>query len=300
MTPPVCAALTGSGDGGRPDDPPLLARRVAAYVRAPCFDPPPLPRIAHEVWAACAMGRASALQVAHLVHRDPIIAARVMRLAASARYGAVGHSSAAQPIATLRDAIVRIGFDELLNAVLLLSLARSLYALSTLGALAEESRRHSVAAALAASRLATSTGLASGPRAFLAGLLHDVGEPVVLHAIEHIWRCDRRETPPADTEAGRALVRDLHTAVGGSVADHWQLDLELRVVITRHHDGRPLSDCSPLLRIVRLADGLAGQVVPREDAPAPDALADVPGVPAAALDEVRAELPTEFAVYEEL
>jgi HD-like signal output (HDOD) protein len=273
-----------------------LTQRIVDHVEGPQFDPPPLPRIAQEIWAACAMGRASALQVAHIVHRDPIIAGRVMQLAVSARYG-----PGEQPVATLRDAIVRIGFTELLNAVLMLSLGTSLYARCVPTELGEESRRRGVAAALATSRLAAATGLGTPPRAFLAGLLHDVGEPIVLHVLERLSHADR-SAPALEPGPTRELLRELHAAVGGRVIDRWQLDLELRVVVTRHHDGRPLPECSPLLRLVRLADVLADEVVPRgADAPPPAVLpADVPGVPLPALEAVRAELPAAFALYDEL
>ena len=287
--PASCVASPESADAAL-----VLLDRVAGFVRGPDFDPPPLPRIAEEVWSACAMGGASALQVAHIVHRDPVIAGRLMQLANAARFGPSGRE-----VESLRDAIVRIGFDEVLNAVLVFSLRGALYTLPTLSTLGERSRRHGVATGLAASILADATGRAASARAFLAGLLHDVGEPIVLHAIERVCRPDERARCGGE-EAAVEAARVLHGAVGALVADRWHLDLELRVVVAKHHGARPLADNGPLLQLVRLADLVACAACESLEGQTNVALpADLAGFPLSLIEHVRSQLPTRLAEYDD-
>ena len=229
-----------------------IYERVEAYVREGRFEPPPLPSVAQEIFQACTAGATSAAQLAEISHRDSFIAGRVLQLANSAFFS---RGNAAQ---TLRDAIVRIGQNELRNLVMAIVLKGRMFDVPEAGDLPTMYWQHSLASALAAGLLASESGWAEPHRAFLAGLLHDVGKPVVLHAY-----LDLRKTAGDDVLPMRhvsVLAEKLHTLAGEVVAESWKLDEGLSEVIRIHHQPVDARTEEKLCSVIALADAVCCEV----------------------------------------
>ena len=224
---------------------------VASYIREGRFEPPPLPSVAQEIFQACTAGATSASQLAEIAHRDSFIAGRVLQLANSAFFS---RGAAAQ---TLRDAIVRIGQNELRNLVMAIVLKGRMFDVPEAGDLPTVYWQHSLASALAAGLLASESGWAEPHRAFLAGLMHDVGKPVVLRAFVELRRESRPELSMNDVPV---IAEKLHTMAGAMVAQSWKLDEALDEVIRLHHQPVDAELDEKLCSLVALSDAVCSEV----------------------------------------
>jgi len=110
--------------------------------------------------------------LSRVISDDAALASRTLAISRSARF-AQRH----QP-ATVHEAIIVLGYQNLRN-IALATAAQSF--LTKNNKVAEKLWAHSLAAALAARILAQRSGSGDADLAFLAGLLHDVGEMILLH-----------------------------------------------------------------------------------------------------------------------
>ena len=75
------------------------------------YELPSIPKVVQELIASFSSHTADAASISRNIHTDPVIAAKVLRLANSARYGA------GRNIASLDTAVVMLGFDTLKTLV---------------------------------------------------------------------------------------------------------------------------------------------------------------------------------------
>lgn len=210
-------------------------------------------------------GSAPVRLVAARVAQSPEIAVQVLRLANSALF--------TEPIDTLERAIVRIGERTLRGLLLAASTYRLLegpmpvYGLPRLALF-----RHSgqVAATARSLTLRNSSALAS--QAYLAGLLHDIGKPILATvATESLAGLGPMRVASVSEE--RDLFGTDHARAGTWIARRWGLPEELCLAMERHHDATPPAD--PVARAVWLADVVvhAGDGDPAAIARLPEAAA---------------------------
>ena len=120
--------------------------------------------------------------------------------------------------------------------------------------------RHSLGAATAARLLAEETRGAGTQEAYLAGLLHDIGQPLL--AVLHREAMDRIMTESAGGRGVRDAEREElgigHDELGAAMVDRWRLPGFLADAIRYHHEPvEALTDAHPLVRIVHVANLLA-------------------------------------------
>jgi putative nucleotidyltransferase with HDIG domain len=180
---------------------------------------------------------------AELFKRDPMLAARVLKVARSPLYG-----SAAVP--TIRDAIVRLGTRRLSHVVLEAAMDMRVFRSTTWGAWMERVRRHSVAVGHIAGHIAH-LGDVDADQALVAGLMHDVGTAAAIGAVGD----KHHEFKDVDPTALGAAFDEIHTEIGTVVADAWHLSAEVKMVIANHH--RTSGRRQPMLAVVVLAEAFA-------------------------------------------
>ncbi|MBW2057952.1 MAG: HDOD domain-containing protein [Deltaproteobacteria bacterium] len=130
---------------------------------------PPLSVVAMKLVEMASDEMASVSDLARLIERDPSLAVRLLRLANSAFF------CPGRPVATLRQAILRIGLDRLRIMGLSLSL-RDAFPMGKIGAIDyEEFWRSSLYRALLAESLAAFMGGSDPEEAFVAGLVLEIG-----------------------------------------------------------------------------------------------------------------------------
>jgi HD-like signal output (HDOD) protein len=216
-------------------------------------------------------------EVGRLIGSEPALAARVLRVANSAYYGAP------RAIASIDRAVLLLGFDAVRGIAAAACLESAWPRQGGTGSAATAMLTHSVATALAAESVALEYAPALAGEAFVAGLLHDVG--VVLQArmnpagfarfVE--WHDGALETAAAavaDAELGACEARELgygevvdaerrligveHGVAAGVVFADWLLPPALVDVARHHHapEGAPPASRS-LVACVHVADRIA-------------------------------------------
>ncbi len=212
--------------------PTAQAGRVTARVVAEAADrmAAPSPVVAG-VLQLLDEGAASARLLAARVGQSPEIAAQVLRLGNSALF--------AEPVNTLERAVVRIGENTLRGLLLAATTYRLLdgpvpaYGLPRVYLL-----RHSAEVAATAQQITRARSAALASQAYLAGLLHDLGKPILATVAE-----DRAiEVPPGGLTTiadERELFGTDHARVGAWIARRWGLPEDLCLALERHHDAQP-------------------------------------------------------------
>ncbi len=204
--------------------------------------------------------------VAAIIRTDPPLTAHLLRLCNSALFG-------------LRRRIVRVEEAAILmGTVRLRSLVFACYLAQVTGdrlpaAEAQQFCRHSLLVAMLAEVAARWLGSQETDRAYLGGLLHDVGKlPLLMVAL--------REDPSSrhwlrDSAEMLGLEREHfgldHSEVGRWLALAWNLDPALVEILETHHQPE-LAHCDPeLVGMVALADHLCERL-DEEAQPAPEKL----------------------------
>ncbi len=188
-------------------------------------------------------GSAPVRLIAARVAQSPEIAAQVLRMGNSALFS--------EPVDTIERAVVRIGERTLRGLLLAASTYRLLegaaagYGFPRLYLL-----HHSGEVATMAQSLARKGPATFGTQAYLAGLLHDLGKPILATVAEE--RSMVAEGSITSIAEERELFGTDHAKVGGWIARRWGLPEDLCLALERHHDADPPGEA--LARPVWLAD----------------------------------------------
>lgn len=240
-----------------------VARRPGEVALGHLDHLPTLPAIAVRLLELSLRPQTDVRQLAQLIQGDPVITAKLLSLANSAAW------AGRDRVRTLEQAITRLGMTTVRNAVFTLKVFECFSARPARAAdRAFHPRglwKHSLACACAAGRIArASQGAGVDPGvAFVAGLLHDLGKIALYYVFPKAYariisEADRLRCDIADVE--RSTVGLDHTVAGRRIAQRWGLPRELEETLWLHHvpkDRLPATmACSPLVRIVQLADAL--------------------------------------------
>ncbi|HEY6180357.1 MAG TPA: HDOD domain-containing protein [Kofleriaceae bacterium] len=183
---------------------------------------------------------------------EPVLALLVVRAANAATYGR-GNTSQA-----LDQAVVRIGARQL--KTLITEYAVNELFESSNRQLKEANRKvweHSVVVALLARDIAALVGNIEPDTCYLAGLLHDIGKPVLGAMLLEVDRKLGRATPGwIDLPAWTQIIEGYHRKVGVAVATEWKLPETITAAIRdcSDYDG---ADRTSVGNVVRLANALA-------------------------------------------
>jgi putative nucleotidyltransferase with HDIG domain len=208
-----------------------------------------LPAVAVELHGLAHRRDTDAAQISAVLERDPLLAARVLKISQSAAFGGGGS------ITSLREAVARLGMRNLSDIAWEVAFDTRVFRSAKYGALMESIQRHSTACAHLARHICSFTSVAS-EYAFLCGLLHDVGMAASLIAFSESQALG---APPESLFA--PVLHACHSEASGTVARLWKLPEDVQAVIGRHHGGGPESGpASPLTSVLIVADGLAGEL----------------------------------------
>ena len=227
--------------------------RLDALVRQ-VRDLPALPATVVRVMQLSGDPKTGITDVAKVLVSDQALAARVLKLANSAFYGA------SRRIATVSDAVVILGMRTTRNLVMASGCQEFLeaevagYSLPR-GALL----RHSLACAAAAQALAKRTKYRGVEEAFVAGLLHDLGKVVMNlylrdQFIQVLIQAASGEITYAEAE--RAVFSFDHAEAGAYLLERWNLPAALVSAVRYHHAPLDAPTDSPLPCLVHVADAI--------------------------------------------
>lgn len=174
----------------------------------------PLPASVSRLMALTHGNSWSLQDVEQIVRLDQALTLRLLRAANSAA------SASAIPIATVRDAIVRLGVRSLLSLAMAVGVQKRMtQGLPEYGLSEGELWRHSVASALAIEIMPTLANVPLPPETYTAALLHDVGKlvmarflgPEVLGRLAHA----REQGGLCSLTAEREVLQMHHGELGG-------------------------------------------------------------------------------------
>lgn len=220
-----------------------LSWRVAQGM----VDLPLLPGVAMEVTNVAAQESADARAIAELLRKDQAMAAHVLRVVASPVYSGRGQ------IVSLQQAVARLGVQKIREIALAIAFRVGVFKLKGYEAEVTALFQHSVGAAMFAQEIARVTRR-NVEDAFMCGLLHDVGRPVILQALVQILNEQKLRLPP---QVVIAATGELHTDVGGKLADSWDLPEAVEMSIRHHHASNPPDAHLHSVLITALADELS-------------------------------------------
>jgi putative nucleotidyltransferase with HDIG domain len=227
--------------------PRLLAARLEAWAGAGGFDVPLLPEAAQEAMRAATSDVADARRLTEIIRRDQSLASHVLSVANSPLY--MGRTR----ILSLQQAVSRLGMTTIRQIALTVACQARVFRVVGQEARVREMFRHSLATSFVAQEIARILKR-NVEEAFLAGLLHDIGAPLVLEAVLHLAK--ELTFEPTDDMIARALDT-LHAQVGAAVARSWGFLPGLVEAIEHHHDPVGAKTYGALAGLVALADDVA-------------------------------------------
>jgi putative nucleotidyltransferase with HDIG domain len=196
-------------------------------------------------------------EVVRVLKCDSVMTAKLLRLCNSPG------ARPAEPVTSVDQAVLLLGYQQLLHMVLSLALGKTMTApLAGYGVESAELWRHSVVTATAA-EIVASNGLdwSLDPAvAFTAGLLHDIGKVVLNLALSPELQLRVRSRIESGScsraEAEREVLGVDHAQTGAALLESWNVPAELVEAVANHH--QPVLTPRPRLSAVtHLANCLA-------------------------------------------
>ena len=220
----------------------------------------PLPLTVLKLTEVISQGEHDVAEVVEVVSLDQSLTAALLRRANSAMAGTRA------PVATVREAVVRLGSGPLLSMAFAATVGNRMNAaLPAYGMVEGELWRNSVAASVTADVIRTMANAYVPSEASTAALLHDIGKVVICtyygpQTMQMLIKAAETDhVSPLHVE--RAVFGADHSQIGGVVAGRWNLPETIVEAVTYHHDLT--TGQTPIGAAVALAHSLIGAVVER-------------------------------------
>lgn len=210
---------------------------------------PSLPNVVSELLSSFTAEDIDVDMIARQIARDQALTARVLRVANSSFYGLQNR------VATIQEAVTVLGFRAVRSMVVAVGMS---------GAFRHEQcpefddqvyLRHGVGTALAARVLASRVGV-NPDLAFTAGLLHDIGQLVLVSNFPQQYSKVLQYRKQHDcflVQAERDVLGVDHAEVGGLLAEAWHFPPVLREAVGEHHAPASAAGGS-LANLIHVAD----------------------------------------------
>jgi putative nucleotidyltransferase with HDIG domain len=226
---------------------------------------PPLPAVVATALRMVRDPDVNAAKLCRVLSDDAALVGRIFRVSRSAFYGRYA------PPKTLVQAVQVLGLRTV-QRILVAATAQSLC--RDHSAVSDALWNHSLAAALTAELLARQAGIRETESAFLGGLLHDIGQMVLLHGDPKSFEKLAQHVQTSKTpvlQAEKEIYGSDHTLIGVVLMDCWDFDGEMGSALLNHHDDTVAAlepgSLAALLRVAEYLTSLAGLGFMTEPAP---------------------------------
>ena len=215
-------------------DPSELTQAIAEAAGELCQDTQAikrsLPDVAAEVMALCQQSTSDALRIEKSVTRDPFISAQIVSVSNSPMF------APRMPIVSVRDAIVRIGLSNVNDIVMMVVTSSTMFRIRGFDEHVTRVTSRFPATALAARLIAQSLRLPM-ESAFTAGLLHDIGDLILL---DRCVKTGKIRPEMIQEPVFHGVILDAlhanHAKVGAAVCTVWKLPSSTVEAASHHHD----------------------------------------------------------------
>ncbi len=200
--------------------------------------------------------------IANLISQDPGLTVRLLKVANSPLYGC------SRQIETVARAVTLLGTAQIRDLVLTTSTSQMFAKVTNEVIFIDDFWQHSIFCGLAAKSLANASGKVTSDFAFVAGLLHDVGQLVLFHEQPGQMRValDMVADPRNAMEmyqAEQAVFGFDHMQLGGALLRAWHLPERLQECVEFHHAPGAAKKYPVEVALVHIANGLASYAAVR-------------------------------------
>jgi HD-like signal output (HDOD) protein len=215
---------------------------------------PSLPMVAGKVLEMIRDPDVSTQRLCRVLSDDAALAAKVLAASRSP------HFAQRMLPANLVSAVQVLGFQNLTNLIV----ANATHSLCLKGnPISEKLWNHSLGVALATRILYLRAGFKNAEQAFLAGLLHDVGEMILVHG-------DPKGFAKLGAEVQQAQCQMIdkeqefygfdHTLIGLTLLDSWNIDGQIGQAVLNHHSDISGDSANCLAAMIAVADYFCAKV----------------------------------------
>ncbi|MBN2342680.1 MAG: HDOD domain-containing protein [Deltaproteobacteria bacterium] len=244
-----------------------VAMKVKQILDSDNYEPPILPEVALSLTQLANRPDVDFPQVERVVSKDPLVAAKIVAVANSAFY------SRGQPVRSLGLAIARLGLSAVRDVAFQVVAQTTIFKVSGYAARMRELYSAAQLAGVLAREICIRLKFES-EMAYLCGLLHDMGEAIILGIIAGECKKERREL--YSLENLQAAIDVLHSQVGARICESWGLPKVLADAILFHHRVNEYKDEMSMATVIAVTDVLlrhVGAGVPQKKAdPMSDAI----------------------------
>lgn len=231
--------------------PEQLEQALVERINKDRIELPVLPQVAGRVMALAHDPSADAARLSALIHQDQALAAHVLRIANSPAY------MPRTPIASLQHAVAMLGVNQLSEIAVTVSLKSGAVKIPGHEAEIRQLWRHALASGAYAKEIARMRRY-NVESAYLCGLLHAVGKPVVLKTVATIAADLHISLDPAIV---RAFLDGYHSRVGCLIAAEWALPPQVAAAITYYYIYEQATSHQQEAMMTCLADRLATYIL---------------------------------------
>jgi HD-like signal output (HDOD) protein len=216
---------------------------------------PTLPTIYSNLLECISNPRSTVNDVAQIISKDQSAALKVLKSVNSPLYGI------SKKVETIKDAVFHLGFHEIKNLVVALSVVSTFKNLKpTKNFSLLEFWKHSVAVGVTSKLLGVASGEKNTENYFLAGVIHDIGKLFFVQFFKEeydnvIEQAFQKNIDLKDAEINYFGVN--HLMIGEKIALKWELPDVFRLVIKHYHDLEYSNGNSMIIAAVSLADYIA-------------------------------------------
>ncbi len=213
---------------------------------------PPFPQVAERVLKQLRDRKCNMTQVANLIAEDQVTTASVLRMANSPLYRGL------DKITSLQQSVTRLGANAVRTLMMHHSLKAAVFGKkSSNESLIDLVWGGSLASATVMRTLAKFTGI-DAEDAFLIGLMHDIGNVIVLRTVTEE---ERRFRMTIDVRSFEYLCHVSHQEFGELVADAWKLPERVKALICDHHTYPAIDDPLRTERLMLIVTDMINQML---------------------------------------
>lgn len=221
------------------------------------YNVPTVPQIILEVSNLIEDPKTSASILGRMISNDQGLVTKILTIANSPLHGIP------RRVATIDFAIVVLGFNQVKNIVVALSMMETLKILGNKKFDQTKYWVHSILTAAAAKRIADDLGYQTSGEVFTAGLLHDLGIPIIYKYFNKEYKEITNAVNNNNMtylEAEEEFLGITHQDIGRFLVDRWNLPVSIADVISFHHNPSLAENNRELIALVHLADYMTKQL----------------------------------------
>lgn len=189
-------------------------------------------------------------KITEMIAQDKSLAAQCLQMANSPLFGKW------QKVDSLKASIMALGIQRVSDIAMSCSVLNLVP--KDLGGMNPAAFwEHSLGCALVCRHLARQISYATPGKAYLAGLLHDIGIVLNLWVLPEQFRRAfdlARAEGLALAEAEQSILGFTHAESGALLAERWELPVDFQAAISLHHSAYELTEHAELIAIVELSD----------------------------------------------